>query len=268
MCEFCTQHGEGKKWYLAMENYSRDLLDQDSRREYVAHFLNHFVEANGPGVRQLEAVMKTPFYPAVRAVLQRNARRNHFGQVVTVEEVAQILEMVGEVVRLPCVCRRLTTGNLNARYCYGLIVDQRLNDGLDDSFSLEILQADQALASIRALDREGLMHSVWTFKTPYIGGLCNCDQDCMAYRANHSHGYFKNMFRGEAIAVVDQEACNGCKACIRQCQFGAMRYSAANKKVMIDPRLCYGCGVCRAACHHEAITMRPRSESPVASRIW
>ena len=26
MCQFCVQHGEGKKWYLAMKNYSHELL--------------------------------------------------------------------------------------------------------------------------------------------------------------------------------------------------------------------------------------------------
>ena len=26
MCQFCVQHGEGKKWYLAMKNYSDELL--------------------------------------------------------------------------------------------------------------------------------------------------------------------------------------------------------------------------------------------------
>ena len=26
MCEFCTEHGEGKKWYLQMKNYSEELL--------------------------------------------------------------------------------------------------------------------------------------------------------------------------------------------------------------------------------------------------
>ncbi len=268
MCDFCTQHGEGKKWYLAVENYARDLLDQDGRREYIAHFLNHFVEEKGPGIRQLEAVMRTPLYPAVRTVLQRNARRNHFGQVVTIEEVEQILAIVGEVVRLPCVCRRLTTGRMDARYCYGLMVDPRLNGLLDASFSLEILTPAEALAAIRRHDAEGLIHSVWTFKTPYIGGLCNCDQDCMAYRATYSHHYFKNMFRGEWLARIEPEACNGCKACLRQCQFGALRWSAANKKVSVDPRLCYGCGVCRAACRRAAIVLQPRAENPVAAGLW
>jgi heterodisulfide reductase subunit A-like polyferredoxin len=76
------------------------------------------------------------------------------------------------------------------------------------------------------------------------------------------------MFRGEQVARVNLEACNGCEVCIRQCQFGAMRFSAANKKVVIDPRACYGCGVCRAACHHDAIGLFVRAEDPVAARIW
>ena len=30
MCEFCTQHGEGEKWYLTMENYSKDSAKSKS----------------------------------------------------------------------------------------------------------------------------------------------------------------------------------------------------------------------------------------------
>ncbi|GAH22893.1 unnamed protein product, partial [marine sediment metagenome] len=29
MCEYCTEHGEGKKWYLQMKNYSDELLHQE-----------------------------------------------------------------------------------------------------------------------------------------------------------------------------------------------------------------------------------------------
>jgi hypothetical protein len=28
MCEFCTEHGEGKTWYLQMKNYSNVLLHE------------------------------------------------------------------------------------------------------------------------------------------------------------------------------------------------------------------------------------------------
>ena len=139
------------------------------------------------------------------------------------EEIEQILRQVEGVVRLPCVCRRVTTGNYDARYCYGLTLDERLWAELDDSFSLERLTPDEAVASIRKLDVEGLVHSVWTFKTPYIGGVCNCDQDCMAYRMTHARAHFPVMFRAEWVAEVIPANCTGCKVCIRQCQYGAMR---------------------------------------------
>jgi hypothetical protein len=39
MCEFCHQHGDGKKWYLKAENYSAELLDNLQRRRYLEEFL-------------------------------------------------------------------------------------------------------------------------------------------------------------------------------------------------------------------------------------
>jgi len=268
MCEFCTQHGEGRKWYLNMENYSQDLLEKDGRRDYMTAFLNTFEQRVPLEMRQVEALSLTALAQPMSWYLTKKQKKSHFGQVVLIEEVEQIFKMVEGAIRLPCVCRKVTTGNQNARYCYGLTLDQRLRDSLDDSSNLEILSAGQALDSIRKLDKEGLVHSVWTFKTPYIGGLCNCDQDCMAFRITHARGYFKNMFRGENIAQVDLDACNGCKVCLRQCQFGAMRYSSANRKVVIDPRACYGCGVCRAGCHRNAISLSPRILEPLASGVW
>jgi NAD-dependent dihydropyrimidine dehydrogenase PreA subunit len=55
---------------------------------------------------------------------------------------------------------------------------------------------------------------------------------------------------------------------MRQCQYGAIRFSAINKKVVIDPRACFGCGVCRSDCHHDAIALHARLEDPVAANIW
>jgi hypothetical protein len=41
MCEFCTQHGEGKKWYLNANNYSADLLSDPSRIKFIEEFYNN-----------------------------------------------------------------------------------------------------------------------------------------------------------------------------------------------------------------------------------
>ena len=268
MCEFCTQHGEGEKWYLTMENYSKDLLGQNKRREYAAEFLNGFDNRVPKSIKQLDKVRKTPLMRLAKPVLTHMQKQDHYGQVVPMEDVEKIFDMVQGAVRLPCVCRRVTTGNMNARYCYGLTMDQELMDSLDDSFSLETLSKEEALDSIRKLDKEGLVHSVWTFKTPFIGGLCNCDQDCMAYRITHARKDYPVMFRAEWVASVSMDSCNGCRLCMRQCQYVAILYSSNNKKVMIDPTACYGCGACRASCNKQAITLSARELVTGAAGVY
>lgn len=268
MCQFCVQHGAGQKWYLAMANYSRELLEQDNRRAYMAAFINDF-EIDAPtGLARVEWLSRTPFMPVARQYLQHYYRRHHFGQVVPLEEIEQILNQMARVARLPCACRRVTLGQPEVRYCFALTADAQLAAMLDDSYSLEYLTPAEARQAIWNLDCQGLIHTVWTFKTPYIGAICNCDQDCIAYRMCHARQHFQLMFRAEYVAEVNPAHCTGCRLCMRQCQFGALRYSAANKQVSIDPRQCYGCGVCRAACHHNAITLRPRATHPIAAHLW
>ena len=251
-----------------MENYSIELLDQNNRRAYAAEFLNGFHRRVPASLRGLDKIRRTPFMKLAKPILTHAQKQDHYGQVVPIEDVEKIFEMVEGVVRLPCVCRRVTTGNMNARYCYGLTLDQGLVEALDDSFSLELLTKDEGLESIRKLDKEGLVHSVWTFKTPFIGGLCNCDQDCMAYRMTHVRKDYPVLFRAEWIAEVSAEACNGCRLCMRQCQYGAIRYSSNNKKVIVDPTACYGCGVCRAVCNKNAIRLSPRESIKEAAGVW
>jgi heterodisulfide reductase subunit A-like polyferredoxin len=76
------------------------------------------------------------------------------------------------------------------------------------------------------------------------------------------------MFRAEYVAEIDADACVGCRQCMRFCQFGAMAYSASNRKVAIDQRGCYGCGVCRCACPKNAIRLCERAQVPAAAHRW
>jgi len=147
--------------------------------------------------------------------------------------------------------------------------------GLGDSFlhgpeagGLEVLDKKTALEAMRKHEREGLCHSVWTFQTPFIAGICNCDRaDCMAMRATLNHD-FPVMFRSEYVAAVLPDPCNGCRLCMKLCQFGAMGYSAATRKAWIDPRRCYGCGICRSVCKPGAIELRERTSVPLAANRW
>ncbi len=155
MCEFCVQHGDGQKWYLAMQNYSRELLDEENRLDYIAHFANTFEERVPRSLDQLDLLSRTPLHGPVKPFLTRNQKRDHFGQVVPLEEIEQILSQVDGIARLPCVCRRVTTGQKEARYCFALTGDPRLAEVLDDSFSLEYLSPAEAVESVRELDEKG-----------------------------------------------------------------------------------------------------------------
>ncbi|MGB2815440.1 MAG: 4Fe-4S binding protein [Dehalococcoidales bacterium] len=281
MCEFCHKHGEGKKWYLQAKNYSEDLLSDLNRRKFIADFFSH-PEGLAENVGKLEKLNRAPSF--VKAVLtpriSGRQKKVHFGQVLPIEDVERIFGFVTEFVRLACICRQANLGT-EQRYCYGVSLApqggemRKIIEGIDASYltgpdtaGLETLTREEALDSFRQHEKEGLCHSVWTFLAPFIGGICNCDRsDCMAMLSTVTYG-FPVMFRAEYVAEVNPELCNGCRQCMRSCQFGAMGYSAANKKVIIDPRRCYGCGICRASCTKDAITLHDRASVPVAANIW
>ena len=261
MCEFCTQHGEGKKWYLVMSNYSRELYAQRGREEFMEGFLAHAENYVYKKTAKLGSIPKIPLVNRfIRRMAIRQQKAEHWGQVVPIEDVEQIVDMQDSIVRLPCVCRNLTTGR-EARYCFGIGADPTGGMGKypDYSHSLEKLEKEEAKKLLRSFDKQGMVHTIWTFKAPYIGGICNCDQDCMAYRSQVKN-MLPLMFRAEYVGVVDWELCKGCKNCLKQCQFGAIRYSNSMKKATIEMKECYGCGVCRAACEPGAITMKSRND--------
>jgi ferredoxin len=281
MCEFCLKHGEGKKWYLHAKNYSEDLLSDVRRRKFIEEFFT------GPDTLASDAqraarLDRLPRFirSMIRRLVTRKMKKQHFGQVVPIEDVEAIFGFVNSVTRTACICRHVTLGQ-EKRYCYGVSMGPdggefgRIFRGLDKSFAggpfasgQERLTKDEALAALRTHEQEGLCHTVWTFRTPFIAGVCNCDRsDCLAMRCTVTHD-LPMMFRAEYVAQVDPDKCTGCRSCMRSCQFGAIGYSASANKVVIDQRWCYGCGICRAACKTGAIRLQDRGQVPVAARLW
>jgi NAD-dependent dihydropyrimidine dehydrogenase PreA subunit len=280
MCEFCLKHGEGKKWYLQAKNYSDDLLSDLRRRKFIEGFLT----SNGltRDVGRLDRLDKVP--RSIRGLISRMISRRmkavHYGQVLPIEDVERIFGMMKSIVRTACICRHVTLGK-EKRYCYGVSLSPdggelaKIVRGLDKSFlngpdtaGQEVMSKEQALATFREHEQEGLCHTVWTFRAPFIGGICNCDRaDCLAMRCTVTQGV-PVMFRAEYVAEVDPDACVGCRQCMRVCQFGAMAYSASNHKVAIDQQWCYGCGICRSACQKNAIRLRERAGVQAAAHRW
>jgi ferredoxin len=281
MCQFCHQHGEGKKWYLRAENYAEDLLSDLRRRRYVENFFSD-PEHLRRGMARLDDLERLPAFAraVVTPMVVRRQKKFHYGQVVPLEDIEQIFTFVNSVIRLPCICRQVSVGT-EQRYCYGVsmvppdesAMGQIIRSiGADyltgpETSGLEALSKEEALRQLRELEHKSLCHTVWTFIAPFTAGICNCDHDCMALQATMGRN-LPVMFRAEYVAEVNPALCGGCRKCLKACQFGAMSYGLARGKVAIDPRRCYGCGICRTGCAKDAITLHERAAVPAAANLW
>lgn len=268
MCEFCAQHGDGKKWYLQAENYAVDLSKDVERQKYVLDFVWEFdrrMKRNVPLLKAFASAPK-PIKAAFRSYAQPRQIRDHFGQPVPIEECEQVFDLATSIVQLPCVCRHFA-GAPERGYCLAMTVTPQ-NSLFEEAFreyaegpdvsKLQRLTKAEAMAVLRRAEDEGLMHSVWTFKTPYIAAICNCDlsSGCMAMQTTLTYDY-KTMWKGEYRAAVDAESCTGCGACEDRCPFSAV--SVDDRGVAaVDPEACYGCGICRSACPMSALTLEDR----------
>ncbi|MBS1226338.1 MAG: 4Fe-4S ferredoxin iron-sulfur binding protein, partial [Candidatus Aminicenantes bacterium] len=101
MCEFCHQHGEGKKWYLNANNYAEDLMSDLRRRQFITHFFEnpgHLAK----GERAIAAldVMPDFLWRGLRRKITAKQQVKHFGQVVPIEDIERILALTTSVVRL------------------------------------------------------------------------------------------------------------------------------------------------------------------------
>lgn len=273
MCEFCIQHGDGKKWYLQAENYAGDLVDDVARREFVIDFVTGFDRRMKRSIPLLKVVQASPkpIRAAFAAITRPRQIADHFGQPVPIEECERIFDIATSIVQLPCVCRHFA-GAPERGYCIGITVtpqDELFAEAFrdyargPDTSAFQRLTREQGGAVLRRAEHEGLMHSVWTFKSPFIAAICNCDRasGCMAMKATLDLGY-QTMWKGEYRACVDETACVGCTACVERCPFDALTLDE-RLIAIVDADACYGCGICRSACPTNAIALEDREGLPM-----
>jgi Pyruvate/2-oxoacid:ferredoxin oxidoreductase delta subunit len=279
MCQFCVQHGDGKKWFLEAQNYSFDLSSDLRRRGYMVDFIRDFDSNRATciaGLGLLQGMPRLVREPVKRKVV-RGFRENHYGQPVTLEEASEIFDIATSIVRMPCVCRRYAATKDEA-WCMAVTtrpVDDVLAEGFGavpdgpDVSQFQHLTKDEAVGMLRDAEEAGLMHSVWTFMTPFIAAICNCNlsSGCMAMRVTLGYDT-KIMWKGHGVAEVDASRCEGCARCVAHCPFKAMRWVRPERRAEVDGSACWGCGVCRAACGSGAIAMRERSSIPAFAADW
>lgn len=92
--------------------------------------------------------------------------------------------------------------------------------------------------------------------------IADCDVDAadlhlvLSPRINERH-----KFRSGRVAVIRQDDCTSCGACLTNCRFGSVKTnekSAGETWFSVDPVSCEGCGVCVRFCPEKAIDFPER----------
>ena len=106
MCEFCTEHGEGKKWYLLLKNFSDEMLHQELssiQKDLVGTSTRAEWRKEGMEglLRKADAVSKSenltadsgsPVDNLSKDALLKKDKATHFGQVLPIEDVEKVID--------------------------------------------------------------------------------------------------------------------------------------------------------------------------------
>jgi ferredoxin len=281
MCNFCIQHGEGQRWYANARNYAM-VLDSDLRhRGFLVDFVRNFEASRRTINAGLNALRYVP-RPAQTWLAQRASATlldYHFGQPAPIEECARVFDIATNITRLPCVCRGAMKPGSNAESCCMIITVKPIDGVLHEAFrdyaggpdaqGFHRLTKEQALAYLQRAEERGLCHTAWTFITPFVAAICNCNlpSGCMAMKIQ-LRGGVRIMWKGEDVALCNEDLCTGCGQCARQCPFAVIRVDNGRGRVRFDRQSCWGCGVCRSACKSGAVTLEPRLTTADVATAW
>lgn len=256
MCEFCVQHGAGKKWFMNAQNYAEKLAETEDREVFIRNLFTDYGKKFDRNVRKTDLAFKLPVVKGYASrQLERYYNEKHSGQVISLEDAINICSIPERVSIIDCPCKKHLTGR-SEKKCILFTTTAEIVDGIPEFSPVKDLGWEEAAELLKELDNSGQVHTVWTFKTPYIGAICNCNQnECIFFHLKERYKSHDAIKKGHEIAFVEMELCDGCGMCLESCQFHAI--SIIQGKAVVNGS-CYGCGVCRNFCPFEAIQLKPR----------
>ncbi len=278
MCVWCERYAEGhERWYFNPANYARKLYK--IRKEEaeatgaegnpqhaggMALLTRDFVEAMDR--KDQEAVAK------MKQAAEQIAWKTHFGQVVPLQDIIKVIDMIYPIALMTCACRRSMLGLPDQENftCMGMGPGMYKWERWPDTYrgGLHFLTPDEAKDIVTKMNKRGLVQTLFTFGTPYLAGICNCDYPaCSGIRTTIDYG-IQFLWKGHHVARVNSELCNGCTSCIHRCQFKALSFSPTQNKANIDQFQCFGCGLCASECPQQAITLVERANLPALANVW
>jgi Pyruvate/2-oxoacid:ferredoxin oxidoreductase delta subunit len=192
----------------------------------------------------------------------------HERYVSTYDDIRQIVDnLEGQIAVANCVCRQgrdvagLTCHHTALRetcFIFGATAQQHLDLGL-----ARLISKSEAFEILTKAEEAGLVLQPENVERPHY--ICCCCGDCCGiltmlkkfprpvelYATNHR-------------AMVDQERCNACEACVDRCQLAAI--AVVDGTAAVDIERCIGCGNCVVSCTLHAIHLEKKDEERLPPR--
>lgn len=276
VCDWCQQHGDGKKWYLNIKNYSKEFLKDKAVVEAVNAFFQN-IESGMAGTADLLNLKNDDQFSEMVAATKEAISTSipHRGQVVPLEDVKRIIKLAGPIAKVACVCRRSRRASFEEKTCIpvGPVFLEYAKEWPDYTRGgIDYISKEEAVELMEGFHENGYVHTFWMdYRSPAVVGFCNCEfPTCGALRGRRILGDWYNFFlrKAEYVAMHDYDRCTGCGSCVQRCQFSAITYSPYLEKAIFDMKKCAGCGLCRTVCEQGAIRLVRRSEVPAVRELW
>jgi len=219
--------------------FLKDFDEYTSDRKYGIEFL-------GTKLPQMRTI------PVARSIHPQH-------NVSTFDEVMTLLQQAeAPFAILECICRKKKsieggTCEVTDRKDTCLAIGPMARMALLSGAGKEITR-EEATAIIEQNQKHGLvLQPSNTEKAEFICSCCGC---CCGMLGIHQDlpkplDFWVSNF----YATVDRDTCEGCGACAKRCQVGAVGVAAKKQPAVVDLDRCIGCGVCVPACPTKSMTL-------------
>ncbi len=220
--------------------------------EFIKDF-NEYTSSKDFGVAFLSTKL-----PQMRTIpVAKSIHPQH--NVSTFDEVTTLLQQAEEpFVIIECICRKKKS--MEGKSCQKtdrketcLAVGNLARMVLQGGGGREIAR-DEAMSIIAKNQKQGLvLQPSNTQKAEFICSCCGCC--CGMLSVHNILPKPLDFWASNFFAAVDRNTCEGCSACEKRCQVGAVRVSEKKRPAFVDPDRCIGCGVCVPVCPTGSITL-------------
>ncbi len=192
--------------------------------------------------------------------------------ISTVDEVAALLQKAEAPFAIfACICRQKKS--LAGKPCQ--VTDREETCFAAGDMAQAVLRQnigreitrDEAISILEQNQKQGLvLQPSNTEKAEFICSCCGCC--CGMLGIQQTLPKPLDFWVSNFYAAVDRDTCEGCSACVKRCQVGAVSVSQKKQPAVVDRDRCIGCGVCVPACPTQSINLvkKPAEVRPPRTR--